>query len=459
MPRNICTAAVPGAAALLLAFWLPAAEARLPEFTRLVKDVAPTVVNVRARRTADSRTFEPRDIPGPFRRFFDDVPRIQQPSSGSGFILSEDGYILTNFHVVDEADEIIVSLQDRSEHEATLVGADFLSDLALLKIDASGLPSAETGDSDSLEVGEWVLAIGAPFGFEYTVTAGVVSGKGRSLSGRNGNYVPFIQTDVAINPGNSGGPLFDMKGRVVGINSQIYTRSGGFMGISFAIPVKVAMDVVQQIRDKGRVSRGWLGVLIQQVNRDLAESFGLSRPAGALISQVLEGGPADKAGLREGDVILTFDGTDIDLSSELPHVVGRTPADKKVELVIVRGGSKRTLSLRVGQLDEAQLLGDAFSGDSADEPRGRLAVEVRGLRQSEIDEVGGGGVYVLATYPGPAREAGILAGDIFVGINREAVGNISRFRDLVKALPSGRAVPTQIFRQGRKLYIPIRLDD
>ena len=246
----------------------------------------------------------------------------QGPSSlGSGFIVSSDGYILTNHHVVKEADEILIRLSDRREMVAQLVGADPRSDLALLKVEAKGLPAVEFGKSDELKVGAWVLAIGSPFGFDYSVTAGIVSAKGRSLP--NENYVPFIQTDVAINPGNSGGPLFNLKGEVVGINSQIYTRSGGFMGVSFAIPIDVALDVVEQLKTKGEVSRGWLGVVIQEVNKQLAESFGLDKPQGALVAQLVPGGPAEAGGLKSGDIIVAFNGREVVLSSDLPHQVGQ----------------------------------------------------------------------------------------------------------------------------------------
>ena len=283
-----------------------------------------------------------------FRRFGPPQERENQPRSrprslGSGFVIQPDGYILTNNHVVDGAEKIMVRLSNREEYEAELVGTDPRSDLALLKVTAEKkLPALTMGDSDKLEVGEWVLAIGSPFGFDYSVTAGIVSAKGRSLSNpQTGNYVPFIQTDVAINPGNSGGPLFNLDGEVVGINSQIYSNSGGFMGVSFAIPIEMAMDVVKQLKDKGRVSRGWLGVEILEVSRDLALSYGLKRPRGALVARVMEDSPAAAAGLQEEDIIVEFNGQDIERSGELPQFVGRAPVGEPSSLTVVRGGKKK----------------------------------------------------------------------------------------------------------------------
>ena len=279
------------------------ARNNLPDFTSLVTDASPAVVNITATRQ-DPALLEnnQEEVPEMLRRFFRDYQQrgTPRPATGSGFLISSDGYVLTNHHVVQDATEIIVALSDRREREAVLIGADPVSDLALLKIDAVDLPVVTIGSSQSLKVGEWVMAIGSPFGFELSVTAGIVSAKGRSLPDDLGNYVPFIQTDVAINPGNSGGPLFNLDGKVVGINSQIFTRSGGFMGLSFAIPIDVAMEVVAQLKEKGSVSRGWLGVQIQRVDRDLAESFGLDRAEGALVTRVFADSPAAAAGVREG---------------------------------------------------------------------------------------------------------------------------------------------------------------
>jgi len=344
--------------------------AELPDFTRLVKERAGAVVNIGTVRPARNYGLG-QDAPDWLRRFVPDQPRRPE-SLGSGFIISADGYVLTNYHVVEGAEEVIVRMKDRRELTAVIVGLDERSDLALLKVVTSEpLPTVELGSSGKLEVGEWVLAIGSPFGFNYSVTAGIVSAKGRSLpDDNNENYVPFIQTDVAINPGNSGGPLFNLDGEVVGINSQIYTRTGGFMGVSFAIPIDVAMEVVDQLIETGNVSRGWLGVVIQSVDRNLAQSFGLERPAGALVSRVLTGSPAEAAGIVEGDIILRFNDLEVDLSSDLPHLVGRVRAGTVVPMVIFREGAKRSLSVKVGEL--AHLAG-RIVGLDAQSDIGRMA--------------------------------------------------------------------------------------
>src|SRR5207245_2723506 len=344
----------------LVALWLAAtcmtvlAQTQvLPDFTRLVEEQGSAVVNISTTQ-AVRRTSALPQIPGMeddeiqefFRRFIPRQqpgvpgpgpgPRSESRSLGSGFILSADGYIMTNAHVLEGADEINVRFTDKREFKAKVVGADRRTDRALIKIDATGLPAVRMGDPNRLKVGEWVVAIGSPFGFDSTVTAGIVSAKGRSLPQEN--FVPFIQTDVAINPGNSGGPLFNMRGEVVGINSQIYSRTGGFMGLSFAIPIDVAMEVQSQLRQFGRVSRGRIGVVIQEVSKELAESFGLSRPSGALVNSVEKGGPAEKAGVETGDIILKFDGKSVSTSSELPRIVGSTKPGNKVALEVWRKG-------------------------------------------------------------------------------------------------------------------------
>ncbi len=329
----------------------------LPEFSEIVKSASPAVVKIdsvrKPKKQASAPQFEGREeeIPEMFRRFFEQrgMPeQRQQQSMGSGFIISGDGYILTNNHVIDGADEVTVRLQDRREFNAEIIGADERSDLALLKIGGENLPVLKISSSEDLEVGDWVLAIGSPFGLDYSVAAGIVSAQGRSLPTEKGeNYVPFIQTDVAINPGNSGGPLLNLNGEVVGINSQIFTRSGGSIGLSFAIPSSTAMNVVAQLKDNGQVERGWLGVGIQDVNRDLADSFGLDKPSGALVSQLVDDGPAKKAGIQEGDVILTFNGKNVQDSAELPHIVGRTEPDSSVSVVVFRDGRKKTVKVKM----------------------------------------------------------------------------------------------------------------
>jgi serine protease Do len=450
---------------LLAPFWtMSSASAReLPDFTGLVETQSAAVVNVSTVQRAASRP----ELPGGdeelnefFRRFFGPEGRgFGQPRSlGSGFIISNDGYILTNNHVVADAERILVRMRDRRELEAKLVGADPRSDLALLKVESHDLPTVKLGRSETLKVGEWVLAIGSPFGFDYSVTAGIVSAKGRSLPNENNeNYVPFIQTDVAINPGNSGGPLFNLDGEVVGINSQIYTRSGGFMGVSFAIPIDVALDVVDQLKSEGRVSRGWLGVVIQEVSRDLAESFGLQKPAGALVARVSEGSPAAKAGLREGDIIVEFNGVAIDLSADLPHVVGRTKAGSTARMTIVREGKRMVLDVVVGELPESDQVAAAIAPGAA-EPA-RLGLVVEGLSDAVRQRSGvERGVLVTAT-DGPAAEAGIRPGDVITRLDNREIDSVQTFAEVVDALVPGRSVPVLIVRGQAPTFLALRVPE
>ena len=431
-----------------------------PEFTELVEVASPAVVNITAiRNNSNSVQTMPdeQQVPEIFRRFFrnpgQNAPR---PSRGSGFLISADGYILTNNHVVEKADQILVALSDRREREALLVGADPLSDLALLKINEDDLPSIKIGSSDQLKVGEWVMAIGSPFGFELSVTAGIVSAKGRSLPDESGNYVPYIQTDVAINPGNSGGPLLNLDGEVVGINSQILTRSGGFMGLSFAIPIDVAMEVADQLKATGHVSRGWLGVLIQRVDRDLAESFGLDRASGALVTDVLPDSPAKAGGLLPGDIILQFNGRKIDLSSDLPHVVGRTPAETVVDVRVMRAGKPTTLKIEIGLLpDQPQRI---LAGISKGLSENRLGIEVETLTDEQaerfnIDE----GVLVTRLGDGPASAAGLQRGDVITTLDGDAISSVDQFEKLVQALPADKATPIRVVRNERPEFLVIKV--
>ena len=437
------------------------ARADYPEFTKIIRKASPAVVNIKATRTAPHRLERLDDDEAPefFRRFFRGMPDGHTPDigAGSGLIIESNGYILTNNHIVEGADEIMVALSDRREREAEIIGKDAFSDLALLKIDAKDLPTVNIGSSKTLEVGQWVLAIGSPFGFEHSVTAGIVSAKGRSLPENNGNYVSFIQTDVAINPGNSGGPLLDMNGRVVGINSQIFTHSGGFMGLSFAIPIDIAMEVVEQLREKGSVSRGWLGVLIQRVDRDLAESFGLDRPAGALVTQVLADSPAESAGLRKGDIILAFNGQMIDLSSDLPHLVGRTRVESEALLEIMRNGERKKLEVIIGKLDEESF--QNVRGFPFRSSRGnRIGIEIDELEDSEktrldIDH----GVRVSRVFPGAANDAGVERGDIITDLDGVTIKDADQFGRLVNALPDDITVHARVVRFRQPQYLAIRI--
>jgi serine protease Do len=439
----------------------------LPDFTKLVTDNAPAVVNISTVQHSNSRSnSRNEELEEFFRRFFppdQEPPRLpyaRPRSLGSGFVIEKDGYILTNNHVVEDADEIIVRFNDRRELVAELVGADPRSDLAVLKVQAGDLPTVKLGRSEDLRVGEWVLAIGSPFGFDYSVTAGIVSAKGRSLpTDHNENYVPFIQTDVAINPGNSGGPLFNLDGEVVGINSQIYSNSGGFMGVSFAIPVDVAMEVVRQLKENGRVSRGWLGVVIQEVSRDLAESFGLERPHGALVTQVLENSPAEAAGLEAGDIITRFNGVPIDFSSDLPHVVGRTAVNSTTKVQIMRRGEQKTLNVTIGELaerDDGQL---AFSTPGGEQAPSRLGLRVESLTPAAAERLNVSGGVRVTEADGPAAEAGIMEGDVITRLNNQPVADADSFLTVVEALPPGRSVPVLIVRGETPRFLALRVPE
>ena len=426
------------------------ARTGLPDFTELVTDASPAVVNIRAtRKDPGLRDNNQEEVPEMLRRFFRDYQQrgTPRPATGSGFLISADGYVLTNHHVVQDAEEIIVALSDRREREAVLIGADPISDLALLKIEAQDLPVVTIGSSQSLKVGEWVMAIGSPFGFELSVTAGIVSAKGRSLPDDLGNYVPFIQTDVAIN-----------QGEVVGINAQIFSRSGGFMGLSFAIPIDVAMEVVAQLKEKGSVSRGWLGVQIQRVDRDLAESFGLDRAAGALVTRVFADSPAAAAGVREGDIIVEFGGKTIDLSSDLPHVVGRFKAGSETQVMVERAGESVEWLGKIGELD-AEGTSIAARGPSVDPTQNRLGLEIRAMSEEEKSALDvTRGVLVVAVGQGAGESANIMIGDVITTINSQWVGTVSEFNGAMDLLPAGVAVPIRIIRSKQPQYIAIKIN-
>jgi serine protease Do len=393
-----------------------------------------------------------------FRRFGPPQPRDYEARSlGSGFIISADGYILTNAHVVEAAEDITVKLNDKREFKAKVIGSDKRTDVAVIKIEASGLPAVKIGDPERLKVGEWVLAIGSPFGFESTVTAGIVSAKGRSLPQEN--YVPFIQTDVAINPGNSGGPLFNLKGEVVGINSQIYSRTGGFMGLSFAIPIDVAMDITHQLRTAGRVSRGRIGVVIQEVTKELAESFGLPKAAGALVNSVEKGGSADKAGLEPSDVILKFDGKTVNSSADLPRMVAQTRPGSKVTMQIWRKGAAKDVTVTVGEMPEEKVAQRAGRRDSkAGNVVARLGLTVSELSAEQRKELGIGGGLLVEDVQGAAAKAGIRRGDVLMALNNQDIKSVEQLTQLLNQFEKAKSVALLIRRGDGALYVPLRLD-
>ena len=436
----------------------------VPDFEQLVKDKGSAVVKISVSGKVQRSAAGPsgQQLPEHLRRYFENLPQRPQPESlpsagfGSGFIISEDGYIVTNAHVVDNADEITVALPDRREYTATLVGSDERSDIALLKVNATGLPVLTLGDSASVNVGQWVLAIGSPFGFEYTATQGIISALSRSLPEEN--YVPFIQTDVAVNPGNSGGPLFDTAGNVIGVNSQIFSRSGGYMGVSFAIPVNVVKSVVAQLQDNGYVSRGWLGVLIQNVDKSLAESFGLDRPSGALVSKVTDGSPAGAAGIEQGDIILSFNGTAVERSSHLPPLVGLIPVGDAVELELLRHGKKLVLPVTIAELEDDTARA-VKTGSKSVQGESRLGLVVSDLTEAQQNESGITGVIVEKVDPaGAAALAGIQTGDLLLSFNRTDVSSVKQLEVLVKDAPSGKPLAVLVQRNNSPLYSALTLN-
>lgn len=448
----------------------------LPDFTQLVEDNAPAVVNISTTKKVGGNGFPvdrealERQLEqlGPwaelFRHYFEmpegrgaPVPRDRHHSLGSGFIISEDGYVVTNNHVVEGADEVVVKMSDRREFVAEVVGTDPDTDIALIKIDSEkDLPTVKLGDSQSVSVGEWVLAIGSPFGFDASVTAGIVSAKGRALP--NENYVPFLQTDVAINPGNSGGPLFNLDGEVVGVNSQIFSRTGGYMGLAFAIPVDVAMDVVEQIKENGSVSRGWLGVAIQEVTRELAESFGLDKPHGALVASVMPDSPAAGAGIQPGDIILSVNGKTVPRSSALPPMVGRHTAGDEVDLQVLRQGKRMNLDVELGELDSEEVAQSSQSEPpQTGESRLGLAVGPVDDRVRQHLELPEGGVAVTRLSRGAAAEAGLRTGDVITHVNNRPVNSPSEFAELVDELEPGRVVPFLVAREYGREFLAVRV--
>ncbi len=457
---------------LLLALFSLVAFAQakdLPDFTDLVERQGSAVVNVsttqivRGNRLGQQFPFD-QDDPAfdLFRRFFPHqqpgVPQEQESKSlGSGFIISADGHILTNAHVVDGADEVVVKLTDKREFKAKVLGADKRTDVALIKIEATGLPVVKLGDPAKLKVGEWVIAIGSPFGFESSVTAGIVSAKGRALPQEN--FVPFIQTDAAINPGNSGGPLFNMRGEVVGINSQIYSRTGGYMGLAFAIPIDVAMEVQSQLRTSGKVSRGRIGVVIQEVTKELADSFGLSKPVGALVNSVEKDGPADKAGLVSGDVILKFDGKSINQSADLPRIVGATKPGSKVTMQVWRKNEPRELTIHVGEIPAEKVV-QRKSKPTEKAAANRLGLVLSALTPEQKKELKlSQGLLVEDVRNGTSR-TDLRAGDIILALiskgTQTELNSVEQFNRLLAPLDKSATMTLLVRRGDNQTFIIIK---
>ena len=472
-----------------MSFNVSAQMSGLPDFTHLVEKYSDAVVNISTTQKVRRGNMPHGQIPGfpkdgpfgdLFRHFFEQQNLEQQnfqknnsgdnqqalniktkqtnDSLGSGFIIDSDGYVVTNHHVINNADEIVVRLKDRRELKAKVVGSDERSDIALLKVDADNLPVVKIGSSSNLKVGSWVMAIGSPFGFDHSVSVGVISAIGRNLPSES--YVPFIQTDVAINPGNSGGPLFNMNGEVIGINSQIYSRTGGFMGLSFAIPVDVAKDIVQQLKKTGHAKWGWLGVLIQDVNKELAESFGMKKPMGAVVLRVMDDTPAQKAGIEVGDVITHFGDKTIERSSDLPLAVGQSPIGSSVKVRVMRDGKEKRLTVKIEELPSEEQLAKSDNG-ATETTSNRLKIEVSALtaeqrKRANIDQ----GLLVQSVEDdGPADKAGIRRGDILLKLNGQALKSTKQFLEVVKDLPDDKYVRVLIQRGGSPRFIPLKIGD
>ncbi len=438
----------------------PRSAIAVADFSEIAAQQGPAVVNVSVSGTIKTGVsaipgFPEMDPDDPFQEFFkrfqNPLPNGRVPTHGlgSGFIVKSDGVVLTNAHVVADADEVTVKLTDKREFKAKVIGVDKLSDVAVLKIDAKDLPTVKIGDPKSSRVGEWVVAIGSPFGFENTVTAGIVSAKSRTLPDEG--YVPFLQTDVAINPGNSGGPLFNLRGEVIGINSQIYSRSGGFQGLSFAIPIDVAMKVERQLVETGKVSRGRLGIAIKDVDASLAESFGMDKPNGAVVGSVERDSPADKAGIEPGDVVIKFDGTPIIRSGELPPLVSDVVPGSKAVVTVLRQGKTKEITVTVGEVKTALAKGKPVGDDQA-----KLGISVRPLTEKERKEARvASGLVVEDVGEGPAEKAGIQSGDVILAVNGELVANIEQLRS--KVSNGGKRLAVLVLRDNNRLFIPIHL--
>jgi serine protease Do len=471
---SIFKASLLAAALALSGAPLMSAHAQLPDFVQTVKDVSPSVVNISTtqRRPKMSPGMQQGMPPGSmpefpegsplnelFKHFYEGQPGGGMPnqrpmqSLGSGFIIEAGGVILTNAHVVKNADSITVRLQDKRELPAKLVGLDERSDVAVLKVEANGLPVARLGNSDQLEVGEWVLAIGSPFGLDFTATQGIVSALARNLPDET--YVPFIQTDAAVNPGNSGGPLFNTRGEVIGINSQIYSRSGGYMGLSFAIPINTVTQVADQLRTGGKVVRGWLGVMIQPIDADLAKSFGMDRPRGALVAQVQPDSPASKAGLKSGDVILSFNGQAIDSTAQLPAKVAATPIGAQAEVLVLRESKEKKISVTIEKLKDESASASTPNEPSADS----LGLTLQPLDAGQLKELEiGHGLLVRSVGEGAAGRAGVRPGDILMELGGMKLESLNDLTQAVKKLKPGQPVALRLIRDKSPLFIALKVE-
>ena len=429
----------------------------LPDFSTLVENEGDAVVKIAvitgagANPAAALTPEQLEQLPEFMRRFYEPEQQRRGSGFGSGFIISDDGYVMTNAHVVNNAEQIRVSLSDQREFDAELIGSDKRSDIAVLKVKGNNLPVVRLGDSDDVKVGEWVLAIGSPFGFEHTATQGIVSAVARNLPDET--YVPFIQTDVAVNPGNSGGPLFNTAGEVIGVNSQIYSRSGGYQGLSFAIPINVAKSIADQLRTKGYASRGWLGVQIQDVNQALAESFGLSRPTGALVADVIRNSPAEAAGFKTGDIILEFNNREVGRSSKLPPLVGAVIPDTTVDAKIIRDGVEQTLKVTIAELESDKPIVKVNQTVKKES----LGVSVNELASSDLEKLGlEHGVVVTDVEAGsPAAESGIQAGDVIVSINRQDIKTVDELVTITSDLPREKSIPLLVQRGEARTFVPV----
>jgi len=459
-------------ALFIMASFHVVAAVELPDFTVLAEEQGNKVVNISASKEMEANeqmgsSMQDERMQEFFKRFGipgfpgmppggqGNQPLEKQTATGSGFIIESDGYVITNAHVVAEADSVIVKLADKREFKAEILGIDRRTDVALLKIKATGLPTVKFGNAEKIKVGEWVAAIGSPFGLENTMTVGVVSAKGRALPQEN--FIPFIQTDVAINPGNSGGPLFNTKGEVIGINSQIYSRTGGYMGLSFAIPIDVAINVAQQLKTNGKVVRGWLGIAIQEISQELSESFGMTDTQGALIANVEKDSPAEKGGLLAGDVILKFNKNDIVVSSDLPKYVGLTKPFAQVPVEILRKGKRVELKLAVGEMPSE----DNVAAQDKANPKeiNRIGLALKQLAPEDIKKINGRNGLLVIAAQGSSVTAGIRPGDVILALNNSAVKTVAMFNQDLRKIPKGKTIALLIYRNGDTLYVPIRISD